>query len=246
MRASFVVVSISTSRPETMRAGQGTSLRSRSERGRARPTAIPPELRIRISDSHERDDARIQLQDTASHSRCAKRPSCAGTSSLEKQRAQGKPGARCTRSRVCSVESTRVSHHRFTGITRPSLRNGFNGFLRALPGDRAFLPPSPGGIAPQGLISASGYQDHTTSPYAAALSSGSISIEPDAAASIASRAQRVVTIAIRPSQRARDGGSSKIDLPDGESGKFLRRGLDSPGGGAERGSDLPVGQYLNA
>jgi hypothetical protein len=28
------------------------------------------------------------------------------------------------------------------GINRPSLRNGFNGFLRALPGDRAFLPPS--------------------------------------------------------------------------------------------------------
>src|SRR3954469_20546544 len=29
------------------------------------------------------------------------------------------------------------------GITRHSPRNGFNGFLRALPGDRAFLPPSP-------------------------------------------------------------------------------------------------------
>jgi hypothetical protein len=28
------------------------------------------------------------------------------------------------------------------GFTRHSLRNGFNGFLRALPGDRAFLPPS--------------------------------------------------------------------------------------------------------
>jgi len=29
------------------------------------------------------------------------------------------------------------------GNTRHSPRNGFNGFLRALPGDRAFLPPSP-------------------------------------------------------------------------------------------------------
>src|SRR5579863_6788454 len=28
------------------------------------------------------------------------------------------------------------SHHRFTGSSRPSLRNGFNGFLRALRGDR--------------------------------------------------------------------------------------------------------------
>ena len=52
------------------------------------------------------------------------------------------PGARCARSRVCSVESTRVSHHGHTGITRHSPRNGFNGFLRALPGDRALLPPS--------------------------------------------------------------------------------------------------------
>jgi len=92
------------------------------------------------------------------------------------------------------------------------------------------------------LTPASGRQDHTTSPYAAALSSGPKMIEPDATASIASRAQRVVTIAIRPSQRARDGASSKSDLPDSESGKFLQEGLDSLGGGSERGSDLPAGQ----
>jgi hypothetical protein len=61
----------------------------------------------------------------------------------ENQRAQGMPGARCTRGRACRIVSTRVSHHRFTGNIRHSLRNGFNGFLRALPGDRAFLPPSP-------------------------------------------------------------------------------------------------------
>ena len=41
------------------------------------------------------------------------------------------------------VESTRVSHHGHAGNVRHSPRNGFNGFLRALPGDRAFLPPSP-------------------------------------------------------------------------------------------------------
>jgi hypothetical protein len=34
---------------------------------------------------------------------------------LEKQRAQGKPGARCTRSLAWCVKNTRVSHHRFTG-----------------------------------------------------------------------------------------------------------------------------------
>src|SRR5664279_916761 len=31
------------------------------------------------------------------------------------ERVQGKPGARCTRSRACRIVSTRVSHHRSTG-----------------------------------------------------------------------------------------------------------------------------------
>src|SRR5271169_3390613 len=59
------------------------------------------------------------------------------------------------------------NHHRFTGSIRPSLRNGFNGFLRALPGDRAFLPPSPlRSLLLKNLTPASGRQDHTTSPSA--------------------------------------------------------------------------------
>jgi hypothetical protein len=45
------------------------------------------------------------------------------------------------------VESTRVSHHGHAGNVRHSPRHGFNGFLRALPGDRACLPPSlPGNL----------------------------------------------------------------------------------------------------
>src|ERR1700737_3498330 len=55
------------------------------------------------------------------------------------------PGARCTRSLACSVKNTRVSHHGRTGTPGIPARNGFNGFLRALPGDRAFLSPSSGG-----------------------------------------------------------------------------------------------------
>ena len=80
---------------------------------------------------------------TLPHSRGAMRPRFAGTLSLQEKRAQGKPGVRCTRSRAWSVVSTRVSHHRFTGFIRLSPRNGFNGLFRALPGDRALLPPSP-------------------------------------------------------------------------------------------------------
>jgi hypothetical protein len=61
---------------------------------------------------------------------------------LGNKRVQGMPGARCARSLACKIESTRVSHHGHTGIIRHSPRNGFNVFLRALSGDRAFLSPS--------------------------------------------------------------------------------------------------------
>ena len=47
------------------------------------------------------------------------------------------------RSRVQDGVESAHEHTGHTGITRHSPRNGFNGFLRALPGDRAFLPPSP-------------------------------------------------------------------------------------------------------
>jgi hypothetical protein len=43
------------------------------------------------------------------------------------------PGARCARSRACSVESTRVSHHGHTGNTRHSPRNGFTAYSALSP-----------------------------------------------------------------------------------------------------------------
>jgi len=62
--------------------------------------------------------------------------------------------------------------------TRPCLRSGFNGFLRALPGDEFLLPPSlrelTAIIDPVGSIIASAKldrsndgQNHATSPYGA-------------------------------------------------------------------------------
>ena len=82
-----------------------------------------------------------------------------------RQRAQGRPGAGRTHGPPAAKKAG-GSHHRLGRDTRPSLRNGFNGLLRALPGDRAFLPPSPRGSYPGNLASASGCQDHTTSPSA--------------------------------------------------------------------------------
>jgi hypothetical protein len=64
------------------------------------------------------------------------------------QRAQGMPGAGAPAAARVVVVSTRVSHHEYAGNTRHSPRNGFNGFLRALPGDRACLPPSSAKLLP--------------------------------------------------------------------------------------------------
>src|SRR5229473_4516576 len=87
---------------------------------------------------------------------------------LYEKRAQGKPGARCTRGLACKM--VQKSAHEHTGsaeAVRPSLRNGFNGFLRTLPGDRAFLSPSLANESAN-LTPASRRQDHTTSPSASA------------------------------------------------------------------------------
>src|SRR6202171_640725 len=77
------------------------------------------------------------------------------------------PGAGAPAAARGVVVSTRVSPHEYAGNTRHSPRNGFNGFLRALPGDRALLPPSSADCSAN-LTPASGCQDHTTSPSALA------------------------------------------------------------------------------
>ena len=138
----------------------------------------------------------------------------------------GNAGRRCARSRVCSVGNTRVSHHGHTGNTRHSPRNGFNGFLRDLPGDRACLSPSSADTA--NLTPASRRQDHTTSP-SAASNVVSAPIRPPHPAPTS------VTFAKRPSVWDGMGRACRDDLPDGESGIFLRKGLD------RKFSDLPVG-----
>jgi hypothetical protein len=102
------------------------------------------------------------------------------------------PGARCARGRACSVESTRVSHHGHAGS--PGIpRAMVYGLFRALPGDRAFLPPSPAKIAFHQLdasVGASGPHD-----FAVRKRPPSSSAPP---ASTASRPASV-TIASRPS-----------------------------------------------
>jgi hypothetical protein len=118
------------------------------------------------------------------------------------------------RSRAWCVGNTRVSHHGDTGNTRHSPRNGFNGLLRDLPGDRACLSPSSADTA--NLTPASRRQNHTTSP-----SAGKQRRQP-AAASTASRAA-TVTITCRPSVGGTDE-SIKLFLANGEAEYFRAKG----------------------
>src|SRR5437762_7308631 len=101
------------------------------------------------------------------------RPSDANSLSLpSKQRAQGKPGADCTRGLVCQTHSNRRTRaYRFSRNSPAFPAQWVYGLLRALPGERACLPPSLAEDSTS-LTPASRRQDHTTSPYALAFSSG--------------------------------------------------------------------------
>jgi hypothetical protein len=57
------------------------------------------------------------------------------------KRVQGMPGDGLTHGPPATKKAG-GSHHRLGRINRHSLRDGFNGFLRTLLGDHAFLPPS--------------------------------------------------------------------------------------------------------
>ena len=79
----------------------------------------------------------------SSFPRRATHPSSYATSPSMK-RAQETPDAKPhPQPRMRMKKAYERSHHRFGRPTRRFLRNGFNGFFRDLPGDRAFLPPSP-------------------------------------------------------------------------------------------------------
>jgi hypothetical protein len=128
------------------------------------------------------------------------------------------PGARRARSLACKSRKHASKSPRSRRLTRHSPRNGFNGFLRALPGDRACLPPSSAELLPRNLTPASGRQDHTTSPSAASAFVNAPS------ASTASRLTSV-TIAKRPFVETGWQGF-RFDLGRRRSGIFLQMGLD--------------------
>ena len=73
------------------------------------------------------------------------RPSfCKFVAPLSEERAQGMPGARCTRGLVCQeLRIWRTRAYRFSGNTPASPAQWLYGLLRALPGGAGLLSPSP-------------------------------------------------------------------------------------------------------
>jgi hypothetical protein len=72
------------------------------------------------------------------------------------------PAASCAKCRKHTSVVTTVA----PGSPGIPARDGFNSLFRALPGDRACLPPSLADLSSANLTPASGRQDHTTSPFA--------------------------------------------------------------------------------
>ena len=93
-----------------------------------------------------------------------------GSSAPKRKRAQGRPGARCTRGLVCKLHiRKRTRAYRFSGGSPAFPAQWLYGLLRALPGDRLSChrrQRDANIIA--GLTPASRRQDHTTSPSASA------------------------------------------------------------------------------
>jgi hypothetical protein len=147
------------------------------------------------------------------HARTVPKPEALGTT-------EGVGNAGCWLHPQPRVENknTRVSH-REDNRNHPAFphANGFNGFLRALSGDRAFLPPSPADRTAD-LMPASRHQDHTTSPSASAapvLRNQGVHRIPHPTS---------VTIAKRPSGRGGTGELVAMICPTAKAENFLKRG----------------------
>ena len=165
----------------------------------------------------------------ASRSRGSLRPSFAN-SFAPKERAQGRPGARCTRGLVCNVH-LKKSAHEHTGSAetlRPSLRDGFTAYFVLSPVTGLCCHRrSQEALASWKLDTSVG----VSGPHDFAVRNNIA--RPQARSSRRyHRVHRIprptsVTIAIRPSCGRGMEQAGSADLPDGVSEIFMRRELDA-------------------
>src|SRR4029453_9295894 len=91
---------------------------------------------------------------------------CLITSRPLAQRAQGRPGACCTRGLACDLRKQKGTRaYRAAGTLRPSLRNGFTAYFVLFP-ENGSLASVASETDPANLTPAPRRPNHTTSPYA--------------------------------------------------------------------------------
>ena len=108
---------------------------------------------------------------------------------LFSERAQGKPGADCARSPVCesATEDAHGLNYRYSQDIPAFPAQWSYGFLRALPGERPFLPPSSAGHSRQLDARVAAPGPHDFAVRCERFRPAGVN-PPDAAASIASQA----------------------------------------------------------
>ena len=133
------------------------------------------------------------------------------------KRAQGRPGARCTRGLVCKLcIRKRTRAYRFSGNTPAFPAQWFYGLFRALPGDRALLSPSPReALASHELDTSVG----VSGPHDFAVRYRRSSFAAIRVHRIPPHVRDDREPPLSSGETARAGSA---DLPDGESGIFLR------------------------
>jgi hypothetical protein len=197
----------------SLRAQAKQSISNRLQRWIASSLSLPCANALRLSQA-------MTSARTSTSPRCASRPGYAAFVSRQTQRAQGMPGARCApaASRAKTKKHTSV----VTTVTPVSpgipRANGFNGFLRALPGESGFVVTVAGNDAKHrrqldASVEASGPHDFAVRFSRVRLVAPKRPPHP---------APNVRDDRETPLVRARDGGEYGFDLGESESGKFLR------------------------
>ena len=213
--ASLMAVGLYTMRARKTRAA-GDGGRSRRKRSLRKPSAF-----VAGNDAVEFDFyCHTARGYTSAFSRRDAPELCFDFNPPGKWKAQGKPGARCTRWLACKRQiEKRTRAYRFSGSIRPSLRNGFTAYNAISPVSTSSIATVTSEDISAKLGASVGRQNDTTSP--------------SAQATLVSRNFRVHRIPPRvrddfdpPLSSGEDGRIPSADLPDRLSEIFLQEGMD--------------------
>ena len=137
--------------------------------GGASSTPRPILLTIDVSGILDHPPSRVMTTERAcAFSRRVSPEFCIFVCAPRKSRAQGRPGACCTRGLACDLRKQNCTRaYRAAATLRPSLRNGFTAYFVLSPENGSFASVATREVSPlPDLAPAPRRPNHTTSPYA--------------------------------------------------------------------------------